>query len=200
MNLFYDFLIIALTAFILHNAVFTRGLGSSKETLMLSSPRKILLFGGTLTFITVVSSLFAWLINFLLKRVDTVISQRSLRYFVALACICIVFILLYLLTRAFAPRLHYYLRGIITTATFNCAALGTILIAFSSLLGLLETVGFALGSGLGYTAALLLIHEGRKRIALCDVPRSFRGLPIMLLYMGILSLAIYGLIGHQLPT
>ena len=78
--------------------------------------------------------------------------------------------------------------------------LGTILIAFSGGYGFVKTVGFAFGSGIGYTAAPLLVREGRRRIALSDVPRAFRGLPIMLLYIGILSLAIYGLIGHQLPT
>ena len=64
----------------------------------------------------------------------------------------------------------------------------------------MKTCGFAFGSGAGYTLALLLISEGRKRIALSDVPRAFRGLPVALIYIGILSLAIYGLIGHQLPT
>ena len=30
------------------------------------------------------------------------------------------------------------------------------------------------------------------------VPRAFRGLPILLIYIGILSLALYGLLGHPL--
>ena len=76
----------------------------------------------------------------------------------------------------------------------------SLLIAFSGSYGLVQTVGFALGSGIGYTLAILLLCEGRRRIALSDVPRAFRGMPVMLLYAGILSLAIYGLIGHQLPT
>ena len=97
-------------------------------------------------------------------------------------------------------RGRYPLRRDAANAAFSCAVLGTILIAFSGGYGFVKTVGFAFGSGIGYTAALLLVREGRRRIALSDVPRAFRGLPIMLLYIGILSLAIYGLIGHQLPT
>ena len=60
MDAIYQFLIVVLTAIVLQNAVFTRGLGSSKGTLMMSSPKKILFFGGTLTFIAVFSSLLAW--------------------------------------------------------------------------------------------------------------------------------------------
>lgn len=130
-------------------------------------------------------------------------TRLGIRYLTSistLACVCVVFTLLYLVTRAWFPRIHYPLRRDAANAAFSCAVLGTILIAFSGGYGFVKTVGFAFGSGIGYTAALLLVREGRRRIALSDVPRAFRGLPIMLLYIGILSLAIYGLIGHQLPT
>ena len=60
--------------------------------------------------------------------------------------------------------------------------------------------GYALGSGLGYTLALVIIYFARKRLAISPVPRSFRGLPILLIYLGLISLALYGLIGHRLPT
>jgi electron transport complex protein RnfA len=98
------------------------------------------------------------------------------------------------------PVLHYHIRNITVLASFNCAVLGSILIAFGGNYGFIKTAGFALGSGTGFTLALLLIYEGKRRIMLSDIPRSFRGLPVMLLYIGIFSLAVYGLIGHQLPT
>lgn len=202
MNVLSEFLIIALSAVVLQNAIFTRGLGSSKDTLMMQSPRRIFSFGAALTFITVVSAAFAWPLNRLLRehRLASRLGIRYLTSVVTLVCICIVFTLLYLVTKTWFPRIHYLLRRDAASAAFSCAVLGTILIAFSGGYGFVKTLGFALGSGAGYTAALLLVREGRCRIALSDVPRAFRGLPVMLLYIGILSLAIYGLIGHQLPT
>ena len=202
MNVLSEFLIIALSAAVLQNAVFTRGLGSSKDTRMLGAPRRIFAFGAALTFITVVSAALAWPLNRLLReqQLSTRLGIRYLTSISTLACVCVVFTLLYLVTRAWFPRIHYPLRRDAANAAFSCAVLGTILIAFSGGYGFVKTVGFAFGSGIGYTAALLLVREGRRRIALSDVPRAFRGLPIMLLYIGILSLAIYGLIGHQLPT
>ena len=202
MNNLFEFLLAALSAIVLQNAVFTRGLGSSKDTLMLPTPRKIFFFGATLTFITVVSALIAWPVNLLLRGYDAAarLGIRYLSSIVTLVCICLVFVLVFLVTRARLPRVHYFFREALAPAAFNCAVLGSILIALTGGYGILRTAGFALGSGLGYTLALLLVYEGRRRIALSDVPRAFRGLPVMLLYIGILSLAIYGLIGHQLPT
>lgn len=201
MNLIQEFFVVILTAIVLQNAVFTRGLGASKRTFSLSSPRKILLFGAVLSFVTVFSSLLAWPLNNLLREKEFLSEGRLyLRYLLVIACICAVFALMFLLTRAYMPRLHYHLRKLMVSASFNSAVLGSILIAFSESYGFVKTLGFALGSGIGCTFAFLIVYEGRRSLILSDVPKSFRGLPILLLYIGIFSLAIYGLIGHQLPT
>lgn len=197
-----EFLIAAFTAAILQNAVFARGLGASGETLALNKPRGILRFGAFLIYIVTLSAALAWPLNYLLRlyRLSSRLGIRYLSSITTLLCICLVFALTYVVTRAWLPRLHYALRPLALPAALNTAVLGAILLAFSSGYGYLKTCGFAFGSGAGYMLALLLISEGRKRIALSDVPRAFRGLPVALIYIGILSLAIYGLIGHQLPT
>lgn len=200
MSYINDFLLIVLSAIVLQNAVFTRGLGSSKDTVMMSSPKKIFFFGATVTLITFFSALLAWPINYLLRENKAFVDFMTMRYILSLACVCIVYIAFYLVSKYFLPTIHYGLRRFLSGAAFNCAVLGSILIAFSGSYSLSKTIGFAFGSGVGYTLALLLLHEGKRRIMLSDIPRSFCGFPIMLLYLGILSLAIYGLIGHQLPT
>ena len=197
-----EFLIAAFTAAILQNAVFARGLGSSGEMLALTKPPGILRIGAILIYIVTLSAALAWPLNYLLRlyRLSSRLGIRYLSSITTLLCICLVFALTYAVTRAWLPRLHYALRPLALPAALNTAVLGAILLAFSGGYGYLKTCGFAFGSGAGYTLALLLISEGRKRIALSDVPRAFRGLPVALIYIGILSLAIYGLIGHQLPT
>ena len=47
----------------------------------------------------------------------------------------------------------------------------------------------------GLLAAVLVVDEGRRRLRSKDIPHIFRGLPSVLIYIGILSLAIYGLVG-----
>ena len=59
-----------------------------------------------------------------------------------------------------------------------------------------QTMGFALGSGVGYVLAVQVVLEGQRKLDSEKVPGIFRGLPVALLYIGILALAIYGFTGH----
>ena len=60
--------------------------------------------------------------------------------------------------------------------------------------------GYCVGASVSFTAALLLLWSVRQRLALTRVPKAFRGLPITLLSLGIISLALFGLLGNQLPA
>ncbi len=46
--------------------------------------------------------------------------------------------------------------------------------------------------------AVALVRGAQERLQSEAVPATFRGLPITLLYIGILALAIYGFTGHML--
>ena len=45
--------------------------------------------------------------------------------------------------------------------------------------------------------AVLLVTEARHRLRSRAIPKAFRGLPITLVYIGVLALAIYGFTGHS---
>ena len=83
-------------------------------------------------------------------------------------------------------------------ATFNTCILGTLFVSTIQSFSLVQTMGFALGSGLGYGLAVLMLGEAQHKLQNENVPMSLRGLPINLVYIGILALAIYGLTGHRL--
>ena len=200
MELVRNFLFILLTAALMQNTVFARAMGIGRETTQLSSPEKIFLFGGSLTYVAFFSALLTYPLALLCEHFIALENQTIARYLLAILMICLVYLVSWLVTRRFLPVVHYYIRELFAAATFNCAVLGTVLITYVSNYSFAFTLVYAVGSGIGYTLALLLIHEGNRRIALSDIPRSFRRLPITILYIGILSLAIYGLIGHQLPT
>ena len=60
-------------------------------------------------------------------------------------------------------------------------------------------LGFGIGTGLGFPLATFFVRLAYKQLSSEEVPPSFRGFPITLIYIGIVSLAVYGLIGHELP-
>ena len=53
--------------------------------------------------------------------------------------------------------------------------------------------------GVRSVLAVLLVTEGQRRLRSRRIPASFRGLPITLVYIGILALAIYGFTGGSSP-
>ncbi|MEG1448442.1 MAG: hypothetical protein RSC41_03840 [Oscillospiraceae bacterium] len=48
--------------------------------------------------------------------------------------------------------------------------------------------------------ALLVILSAKTRLSYSNIPKIMKGLPILLIYIGLLSLGIFGLFGHPLPA
>ena len=53
-----------------------------------------------------------------------------------------------------------------------------------------------MGTCLGHVLALLVLSDVARKIDYDNVSNTFLGLPVTLLYIGILALAIYGFTGH----
>ena len=196
----YIFLASMVTAMAVENPVFARALGTSREALFADGARSGFLLGGTLTWMALLSSLFVALTNYLIiDAPGSVVFVRPMFYFAGVALVYILTVKVLLAKLKFGG-LSGKLIKIAPLATFNTALFGAFFIANSQNFGALQTVGYTLGSGAGYTVAVLAIYYARVRLSLSPVPRAFRGLPVLLVYMGLISLALYGLIGRVLPT
>lgn len=114
----------------------------------------------------------------------------------------LVFLAAYFLIRRFAPALFARIGDALPFYGVNCVTLGTLMIAsrISDSSKFFSFFGYCVGAGVSFTAALLLLWSVRQRLALTRVPKAFRGLPITLLSLGIISLALFGLLGNQLPA
>ena len=195
LQLLADFFVAALTAIALENVVFARGLGPFH--LGESAPQDLVVFGALVTGITTLSSVLCWAVDTLLKPFGLPLYVRSIAF---LLCICILYFGIYAGLAKKAPGLLAQYQGELSRAAFNSAAFGALLVAASERYSLGGWIGFGLGSGIGYTGALLLLYIAQEQFQMMDIPKVFRGLPILLVYIGIISLSIYGLIGHQLPA
>lgn len=85
-----------------------------------------------------------------------------------------------------------------TAIAFGFLPLGVLLVTGFGTAGLVPALFVGLGSGAGYLLAMLLCWSIRERLVFCDIPRAFRGAPILFIYIGLISLALFGLVGHQL--
>lgn len=183
---------ILLGTIVLQNTVFSRALGIVRIKSIMKTPKTVILFGAMTTAVTTAASIVIWPINELLKNLSYRLYIRSV-VFILLLCV-------FYLILVYLARLPEQLKLFLPLAVFNSAVLGTLILASMRGLSWLGFVVSALGSGIGYTLALLLIFSALRQVKLCRPPRSFRGLPVTLLYIGMVSLAICGLIGYQLPS
>ncbi len=181
----------------MENAIFARALGLNRFTLLLKSRRQGILYGVLMTFMLVTASFPVSLINYYL--LDTAFS-RAIRTPLYLLAVLTVYLLIYFVSKRFFPRLFKAILPALPVSAFNTALFGALYISALQRFTFFQTTGYALGTGAGYTVALLVVYYARKRLAISPVPKAFQGLPILLVYIGLLSLAIYGLTGHGLSV
>ena len=122
----------------------------------------------------------------------------QLRPLVYLACVAVVSLFEFLVLWAARGKRHGgQLLRILPAAAVNSGVLGTVLVERTQSFTLEQSMGFGLGSGLGYLLAVMLVTEADRRLRSEAIPEAFRGLPITLVYVGVLALAIYGFTGHS---
>ena len=119
----------------------------------------------------------------------------TLVYIASIAVVCVLEHAVLWLAKGL-PHRSALLR-IVPLAGLNSCVLGTVLVERTQSFTLGQSLGFGLGSGLGYVLAVLLVTEARHRLRSKAIPEAFRGLPITLVYIGVLALAIYGFTGHS---
>ena len=187
----------ALLAIFAQNAVFTRALGVSRMVQLVGDDRTSSALFGMMLCITQVlvapAAFFAG--RGFIAPLDKRAQLRPLVYIASIAVVCLVEHLVLWLLRSL-PRRSQLLR-IVPLAALNSGVLGTVLVERTQTFTLGQSLGFGLGSGLGYVLAVLLVTEARHRLRSKAIPKAFRGLPITLVYIGVLALAIYGFTGHS---
>ena len=182
----------ALLAVFAQNAVFTRALGVSRLVQLVGDDRtSSWLFGMQLCITQVLVTPFAWYAG---SRIAPLANRAQLRPLVYIASIAVEHAVLWLAKGL--PHRSALLR-IVPLAGLNSCVLGTVLVERTQSFTLGQSLGFGLGSGLGYVLAVLLVTEARHRLRSKAIPEAFRGLPITLVYIGVLALAIYGFTGHS---
>jgi electron transport complex protein RnfA len=94
-----------------------------------------------------------------------------------------------------APALYYKLGIYLALIVTNCIILAVPLIMADEKYSFFETIAMAIGSGLGFALALIIMASIREKLDLADVPKSFRGLPISFVLTGLIALAFLGFSG-----
>ena len=93
------------------------------------------------------------------------------------------------------PALHKTLGVYLPLITTNCAVLGVALNNVTDNYNFLESVVNGVGTAVGFTIAILILAGVREKIEDNDIPAPFKGMPIVLLTAGLMSIAFMGFAG-----
>jgi Na+-translocating ferredoxin:NAD+ oxidoreductase subunit A len=147
--------------------------------------------GLAVTFVMLVASLCAFAIN----RLLVMIGAEYLALISYIVVIASAVQLVEMFVRKTSPALFQALGIYLPLITTNCAILAVALFQTQRGYGLAQGLVFALGAGLGFTLALVLMAGIRERLRLADLPELAQGMAVTLVLAGILSLAFMGFAG-----
>ncbi|MFT4736505.1 MAG: electron transport complex protein RnfA [Cyclobacteriaceae bacterium] len=147
--------------------------------------------GAAVMFVMLISSICAYGINALLVAIDAPFLQL-ISYIVVIASMVQ---LVEMVIKKISPALFKALGIFLPLITTNCAILGLALFQTSKGYDFIQSIVYALGAGVGFMIALILISGLREQLDFAEVPSVMKGTVLTLIVAGILSLAFMGFSG-----
>ncbi len=177
-----------LNAVIVNNFVLAMFLGICPFLGVSSHVKTALSMGAATSFVMLISSLCAYGINLALVAAGLEF-LRLISYIVVIASAVQ---LVEMVLKKYSPALFRALGIYLPLITTNCAVLGLALLQTSRQYNFVQSLVYALGAGLGFTLALLLMAGLRERLQLASLPKISQGAGLSLILAGLLSLAFMG--------
>lgn len=147
--------------------------------------------GGAVTFVMLISSVCAFGLHLFLEAINAPFLQ--LISFIVVIASTVQLVEMFI--KKMSPALFNALGIFLPLITTNCAILGLALFQTNKGYNFLECITYALGAGVGFTLALVLISGLREQVYFSNVPKAVKGTALTLFIAGILSLTFMGFAG-----
>lgn len=148
--------------------------------------------GMATTFVMVLSGAATWLVEHYILVPFGLPFLQTLSYILIIASLVQV---VEMFLKKTSPALYSALGIFLPLITTNCAVLGLAIMAAQQNYTFVETIVFALGTGIGFTLALAAMAGIREQMEFADIPKALRGAGITLITAGLMSLAFMGFSG-----
>ena len=148
--------------------------------------------GFAVTSVITLSTILAWLVyNFVLVPLDLTF-LRTITFVVLIASFVQ---LLEIIIKKESPTLYNMWGIYLMLIATNCIVLSVPVLSVTNNYNFIENIVFAVGSGIGFALALILMASAREKLDFADVPAAMKGTPIAVVVAGMLSLAFLGFSG-----
>lgn len=185
-------IMIIVTTALVNNVVLSQFLGICSFLGVSKQIKTSASLGGAVTFVIGIASAVAYVLY------EFVLVPLKLEYLQTIVFILVIAALVQLVEmflKKTSPALYQALGIFLPLITTNCAVLGVALTNVQNGYSFIESVISGVGTGLGYTLAIILLASIRTRIEESEIPAPFRGAPIVLLCAALMAIAFMGFSG-----
>lgn len=193
-----EYILIIISAIFVNNILLSQFLGICPFLGVSNKLDTAVGMSGAVCFVITLSTVVTFLLNKILVHFNIAFLQTIVFILVIAALVQMVEIVL----KKISPSLYQALGIFLPLITTNCAVLGVALSVVTKqftfaggaphFFNLGEATVYAFATSLGYGLAMIIFAGLREQIALNNVPKAFRGIPIALVTAGILAMAFMG--------
>ena len=197
-------IIIAINAILIENYILVKFLGICPFIGVSKKTDTAVGMGIAVIFTMTVASAITWIIQKLLIEPLNISYLQTIIFILVIAALVQ---LIEMFLQKSIPALYQSLGIYLPLITTNCAILG---VAIMNVMGVtinnitdgynfIESVVYGFASGVGFLIATVMLALLRERIAYADIPKPFRGVPIVLIAAGLICISFMGFQGFKLP-
>ena len=183
----------AMVSVFVQNAIFDRAFGSNVAIYASRKNGTVVGFTLGITAMTTIASIISYFLDGVLLPTEFGWLFMPLVYS---AVIGVLYVLALLFFWRVFPKMFRRIRKYVHLAIFNCTVIGALFLNSNYGSDLPSYIGYGFGTGIGFFLACLLLNVAREKLDSDRIPKVFRGYPIMLIYIGVVSLAFYALAGY----
>jgi len=187
-----ELLLLLIGAALVNNFVLVRFLGICPFLGMTRQLDTAVGMGLAASFVLILSAMAAWLVQYYILEF---FGLEFMQIVVFILMIAVLVQLLEMFLKKTMPDLYRAMGIYLALITTNCAIMGIALLVVTNEYSFLETVIFSIGTGLGFTLAMVIMAGIREELEFADIPVSLRGTSLTLLIAGIMSMAFMGFAG-----
>lgn len=190
-----ELLLIAVSSALINNVVLSQFLGLCPFLGVSKKIKTAAGMGAAVIFVITIASAVTSLIY------DGILVKLDLDYMKTIVFILVIAALVQLVEMALkkiSPALYSALGVYLPLITTNCAVLGIALTNVQNGYDLLTGVVNGFATAAGFAISIVILAGIRERMEYSDIPKAFRGMPIVLIAAGLMAIAFSGFAGLQI--
>ena len=188
-----EILSLAVASILVNNYILVKFLGCCSFFGVSKKTDTAIGMGMAVVFVMALSSAVTWAVQYF------ILEPLNLQYMQTIAFILVIATLVQfveMFMKKSMPALYSALGIFLPLITTNCAVLGAAISNIDNSYSFIGSMVYGVGSGLGYTLAIVLFSSIRERLdATSKCPKCFEGFPIALVSAALLAMSFMGFSG-----